>query len=201
MKKLITIAGGSASGKSTIAKNLEEFLNDSGIKTIVCSQDNYTICPLADIKPLVSISEYNFDNPYSIDTKHLFSDITKMINGENVYMPEYYFGQKQKEYKKNFSGSPEVIILEGTFVLTYEYLNQIKYKSIFIDIDEKTRLERRIKRDFIERNIKEESVIERFNKFVKNSHDNYIQPSIKNADIIISNDYKIDEIIKILNIW
>lgn len=201
MKKLITIGGGSASGKTTIAKDICDTLNNSGVKTLLCSQDNYTICPSTDVKLLVPISDYDFDKPYAIDIKHLFSDITEILNGKNIYMPEYHFGQKDKEYDKHYSGNPEVIILEGTFVLFYSYLNQIKYKSIFIDIDEKTRLERRIKRDFIERNIKEESVIERFNKFVKNSHDNYIQPSKKNADIIISNDYKIDEIIKILNIW
>lgn len=200
MKKLITIAGGSASGKTTIAKDLANFLNQSGIKTLLCSQDNYTICPSTDITSLVPISEYDFDKPYSIDTRHLFSDISKILNGKKVYMPEYHFGQKDKEYKKHYSGNPEIIILEGTFVLSYTYLNQIKYKSIFVDVDEETRLERRLKRDYLERNINKESVIERFNKFVKPSHDTYIQPSIENADIVVSNDYNLDKILNDLNI-
>lgn len=201
MKKLITIGGGSASGKTTIAKDICDTLNNSGVKTLLCSQDNYTICPSTDVNLLVPISDYDFDKPYSIDIKHLFSDITEILNGKNIYMPEYHFGQKDKEYDKHYSGNPEVIILEGTFVLFYSYLNQIKYKSIFVDVDEETRLQRRLQRDFIERNINKQSVIDRFNKFVKPSHDTYIQPSIINADIVLSNNYNLDEIIKELKIF
>lgn len=201
MRKLITIAGGSASGKTSLANDLCITLQNTGIKTLLCSQDDYTICPNKDLKSTIPISEYDFDKPYAIDTKHLFSDVTKILNGKSVYMPKYYFGKKDKEYKVQNSGKPEIIILEGTFVLFYSYLNQIKYKSLFVNVDEETRLDRRLKRDFLERNISKDKVIERFNKFVKPSHDNYIQPSIINADIVVSNEYNILDIINDLNIF
>lgn len=201
MKKLILVAGGSASGKTTIAEEINSNLIELGVKSILCSQDNYTICPSKDLNLIVPISKYNFDKPYAIDTKHLFSDIGNLLKGNEVMFPKYHFGKSPKEYSHTPSGVPDVIILEGTFVLYYEYLIEIAHKNIFIDVDESLRIERRISRDVKERGISPELIIERFNTHVKPSHDEFIQPTIKNADIIIKNNiYNMDNLINSLNI-
>ena len=115
---IIVVGGGSASGKTSLAKELHAELNKRNIETLLCSQDDYTTCPDVDTHSLIPISEYNFDTPHAIDTKHLFSDINKILTGKEVYMPKYYFGEKPKEYNVQHSGTPEIIILEGTFVFS-----------------------------------------------------------------------------------
>ena len=191
-------AGGTASGKTTIAKEVNDYLSNKGINTLLISQDDYTICNLTDVN-IKDVANYDFDKPYAIDTKHLFSDITNLLNKQEVLLPKFYFGDKPKEYNVTKSGTPDVILLEGTFVLYYEYLTYIAKNKIFIDVDEKIRLDRRLQRDVVERNIPEEKVLDRFYKFVRKSHDNFIQPSIENANYVIKNNvYNIEDLIKII---
>lgn len=198
--KLSLIAGGTASGKTTIAKNVHNRLLDMNINSLLISQDDYTICPVTDVQ-IKDIEKYDFDKPYAIDTRHLFSDITQLIEGNEIMMPKYYFGAKGKEYDVISSGQPEVILLEGTFVLYYEYLTQLAKSSIFVDVDEDIRLDRRLKRDVVERNLTVEQITNRFNNFVKPNHDRYIQPSINNSNYIIKNNiYDEEDLIRqILN--
>jgi uridine kinase len=195
--KLITIAGGSASGKTTIANDINKYLQNNGINSLLISQDDYTLCPSVDLDLLIPISEYNFDRPYAIDTKHLFSDINKILRGNEVMLPKYYFGEKPKEYDAINSGKPDIVILEGTFVLFYEYLNTISHSKIFVDVNEEIRLQRRIDRDLVHRGISKEKTIERYNRFVKDSHDKMIQPSINIADFVIENNlYNLEKLMK-----
>ena len=191
---IIGICGGTASGKSTLSQELIEYLNAKKIKSDYLLLDNY----YRDLKHL-SIEErelVNFDDPNSIDFELFYQHLRLLMIGEFVNTPTYSYKTHLRKNKTKRIGKNDVIIIDGLFILLKKKIRDFFDLTIFLNVDESIRLERRIKRDVFERNRTENQIRERFKQMIKPMHDKFIQPSKKHANIIIDNEVNYQKIIK-----
>jgi len=195
----INIVGGSASGKTTLAKKLQHNLKDC----VIISQDNYH----NDMSHLTrkELSEHNFDTPDALNLNQLVKDIKLLNENGNVKIQKYDFVSQISSKNHFHINKPKFLIIEGLFTLYTKDLIEVSDMRIFIDVNTDERLNRRILRDTTERGDTKKEVIERFNKFVEIGHQKYVQPQINKSDYIVSvNSFEDDitnitELIKILN--
>ena len=185
-KLLIGIAGGTASGKSAIARTL---LNHFTPNTCgVIKVDSY----YHDLKhlPMSEREKNNFDDPKSIDFDFLLDQLTQVENNKSIKVPMYDYKTHTRTENYNTIELEKLIIVEGLFAL---YDKRIKNKldlKVFVDTKESIRLERRIKRDLRKRKRTYESIINQFNKMVIPMHNQYVEPTKSYADIIITKGAK-----------
>lgn len=195
--KIILIAGGTCSGKTTIAKAIGRRLQD--LKTVIVSHDNY-------YKDLAHLSfeeraKVNFDHPDSIDKELLLKDLGEMMRGQAVNVPDYDFKLHSRKEGKLCVADADVIILEGIFALYYPEFVELSDLKIYVDTDADTRLSRRLSRDIIERGREVEGVLNQYMETVKPSHAAFIEPSKKNADVIIPGDKDFDKVLYMLHAY
>ena len=183
MKKdicIVGIAGGSASGKTTIVNNIKElFQND--IELI--SHDNYYLSN--DDKTMEERVKLNYDHPSSFDTYKMIEDVKKLKEGEIIYRPVYDYTQPTRAEEVVEVHPKKVIILEGILILEDPRLRDLMDIKVFVDTDADERLMRRILRDTQERGRTVESVLNQYVTTVKPMHEQFVEPSKKYADIII----------------
>lgn len=195
--RLILIGGGTCSGKTTIAKAIGKRILD--LKYVIISHDNY-------YKDLSHLSyedamRVNFDHPDSIDTPYLVEDIRQMLMGKAVNVPEYSFITHSRSEGKLCIANADLVILEGIFALYYPGLLEMSDLRIFVDTDDDIRLARRIQRDILERGFEVETVLDQYLETVKPSHQAFIEPSKKNADVIVPGDRAFDKVLYMLNAY
>ncbi|MBU5336222.1 uridine kinase [Intestinibacter bartlettii] len=183
MKKdicIVGIAGGSASGKTTIVNNIKElFQND--IELI--SHDNYYLSN--DDKTMEERVKLNYDHPSSFDTDKMIEDVKKLKAGEVIYRPVYDYTKHTRAEEVVEVHPKKVIILEGILILEDPRLRDLMDIKVFVDTDADERLMRRILRDTQERGRTVESVLNQYVTTVKPMHEQFVEPSKKYADIII----------------
>ena len=177
---VIGIAGGSGSGKTTLAKNIqEEFKNDM----VVLSHDYYY--KSHDELPLEERKKLNYDHPNAFDTDMLIEHIQKLKNGEPIYHPVYSFIEHTRQDETVLVEPKKIILIEGILIFeNKELLNEMNIK-IFVDTDADIRFIRRLTRDVSERGRSIESVINQYITTVKPMHEQFVEYSKKNADIIV----------------
>ena len=185
-KLLIGIAGGTASGKSAIARTLLNHFTPNTCAVI--KVDSY----YHDLKhlPMSEREKNNFDDPKSIDFDFLLDQLTQVENNKSIKVPMYDYKTHTRTENYNTIELEKLIIVEGLFAL---YDKRIKNKldlKVFVDTKESIRLERRIKRDLRKRKRTYESIINQFNKMVIPMHNQYVEPTKSHADIIITKGAK-----------
>ncbi|APJ05154.1 uridine kinase [Silvanigrella aquatica] len=170
--KIIAISGGSGSGKTTAAKQLQQFLGNDDCK--ILSQDNYYHDHSDKFSGDGSV---NFDHPDAIDF-HLMAQHLKLLSeNKAVEVPIYDFVTHTRK-KETIPFKPtKFIIVDGILILSQEILRPHFDFAIFIDIAEETRYSRRLKRDVEERGRHPEGVKIQFDSFVKPMHEMFVQPS------------------------
>ena len=191
---IIGICGGTASGKSTLSQELIKYLKTKNIKSDYLLLDNY----YRDLKHL-SLEErelINFDNPESVDFELFYQHLKLLMIGEYVNTPTYSYKTHLRKNKTNRIGNNDVLIIDGLFILLKKNIRDFFDLTIFLNVDDSIRLERRIKRDVLERNRSEKEIRERFKKMIKPMHDKFIQPSKIHADIIIDNEVNYQKVFK-----
>ncbi len=193
--RLVLIGGGTCSGKTTIARAIGMRLQD--LKTVIISHDNY-YNDLSHLEPDAR-AKVNFDHPASIDTPYLLKDLRLMLAGEAVDIPDYNFKTHSREEGTTCVAFADVIILEGIFALYYPELLELSDLKIYVDTDSDLRLARRMQRDIIDRGRTVESVLDQYLQTVKPSHDAFIEPTKKNADLIIPGEKEFDKVLYMLN--
>ncbi len=186
---LIGIAGGTGSGKSTVARAIFKSLPEKNISII--EQDAY----YRDQShlPLEERVKTNYDHPFAFDTDLLVDhDRVKMacvdgglLNNQPIEKPSYDFTIHTREKTTHTVYPKDIIILEGILILEDERLRELMDIKIFVDTDPDLRVVRRIKRDIQDRGRTLDSVISQYIKTVKPAHDIFIEPTKKFADIII----------------
>lgn len=178
---VIGIAGGSGSGKTTLAKAIYENLGGDNVTFI--SHDSY----YKDISHLSfeERSEQNFDHPDSLDTQLLVEHIKALKNKEEVSIPTYDYSTHSRLTSKEILPSRPIILVEGILIFTDPDLLELMDIRIFVDTDDDLRLIRRIQRDTIERGRSVKSVVQQYIKTVRPMHAQFVEPSMKNADIIV----------------
>ncbi|XP_022852914.1 uridine kinase-like protein 5, partial [Olea europaea var. sylvestris] len=144
---IIGVAGGTASGKTTVCNMIISQLHDQ--RVILVNQDSFY--HLLTDKQLQKVHEYNFDHPDAFDTELLLSCMETLSNGRAVSIPNYDFKRHQKIDHFRMVNPADVIILEGILVLHDSRVRDLMNMKIFVDTDSDVRLARRIQRDTVER--------------------------------------------------
>lgn len=178
---VIGVAGGTGSGKSTVAKSIFQSLPDENI--LIIEQDAY----YKDQSDLTYDERVktNYDHPLAFDTDLLIEHIHSLCNHKEVQKPIYNFSKHNRETESIKVCPRDIIILEGIMILEDERLRNLMDIKIFVDTDADVRIIRRITRDINERGRTLESVIEQYLTTVKPAHEQFIEPTKKYADIII----------------
>lgn len=193
---LILVAGGTASGKTTVVKEILSCCNDNKI-AVVC-MDNYY--KKRDDLSLEERKLINYDHPNSYDLELLKKDLKSLINNEAINSPVYDFTVHNRHKDKTILIEPaKVIILEGILALYDNDIRKISNINIFVESEADIRFIRRLKRDMIERGRKIDDIIHQYLSTVKPMYDEYVAPTKKYADIIIPNDNKHDVALSILS--
>ncbi len=187
---VIGIAGGSGSGKTFFLKCfLNHFKED---EVCLVSQDDYYF-RVAQNMTAEENKLYNFDEPCTIDNDLFTSDISKLINGETVLQKEYTFNNPNAEPRLLEIKPAPIIIVEGLFILHFEEISQLIDLKIFIDTEEEIALQRRLKRDLIERGYPEDAVLYKWNNHVVPAYKTYLLPYREECDQVITNNTHIAE--------
>lgn len=178
---LIGIAGGTGSGKSTVARAIFESLPEKNIAII--QQDAYY-----KDQSTLSFEERvktNYDHPLAFDNELLIDHLKALLDGNAIEQPQYDFSIHNR-IKETISVEPkDIIILEGIMILEDRRLRELMDIKIFVDTDADVRIIRRIVRDIEERGRTLDAVIKQYLTTVKPAHDQFIEPMKKYADLII----------------
>ncbi|KAM7268119.1 hypothetical protein ACFE04_010285 [Oxalis oulophora] len=178
---IIGVAGGTASGKTTVCNMIMSKLHDQ--RVVLVNQDSFYRS--LDGEALKDIHHYNFDHPDAFDTELLLSCFNKLKLGQAVNIPNYDFKAHKSVEPSHLVNPADVIILEGILVLHDARVRDLMNMKIFVDTDSDLRLARRIQRDTVERGRNIQNVLEQYSRSVKPSFEEYILPTKKYADIII----------------
>ncbi len=178
---VIGIAGGSGSGKTTVA---QEILNRVGAARIAFLQHDAYYKDLSGLPPTQKVA-VNFDHPNSLETNLLIQHITKLKNGEQVQIPIYDFATHSRT-KESFSVLPRgVVLVEGILIFAESALRKLFDVKIFVDTDDDIRFIRRLERDIAERGRNTDNVIQQYLSTVRPMHLEFVEPSKRYADVII----------------
>jgi uridine kinase len=178
---VIGIAGGSGSGKTTVA---QEILQRVGPDRIAYIQHDSYYKDLTGLPP-AQRAEVNFDHPNSLETELLISHVEKLKNRQAIQVPIYDFSTHSRT-EKSFTANPRgVIIVEGILIFVEPALRDLFDVKLFVDTDADIRLIRRMKRDITERGRTVESVIKQYESTVRPMHLEFVEPSKRYADVII----------------
>lgn len=182
MKEVIVIgvAGGSASGKTTVAARLKEEYNDN--VELIC-HDSYYLAH--DDMPFEERVKINYDHPNAFDTERMLKDIRSLKQGIAIDCPVYSYSEHNRTKETVHIRATKVIIIEGFLIFENKELRDLMDIKIFVDTDADERLVRRILRDVKERGRSLESVITQYIKTVKPMHEQFVEPTKKYADVII----------------
>ena len=178
---LIGIAGGTGSGKTTLADKLvDNFGND---EVSILLHDSYY--KRHDNMTYEERSQLNYDHPDAFDTELLCEHIRKLKAGEAVEMPVYDYTIHNRSDKVVQVNPAPVIVLEGILIFAEKELCELMDIKVFVDTDADVRILRRIVRDVKERGRSLDSVITQYLTTVKPMHEQFVEPSKRRADIII----------------
>lgn len=192
---IIGIAGGSGSGKTFFLKCfLEHFTAD---EVSLVSQDDYYI-PVAHNMTKEENKEYNFDLPATIDHEHFQQDISKLLNKEVILKQEYTFNNPDAIPKMIEIKPAPILIVEGLFILHFKDISELLDLKVFIDADEDVALQRRLKRDLIERGYSHDDVMYKWINHVVPAYKEYLLPYKDECDRVITNNTHVAEDIMVI---
>lgn len=181
----IAIAGGSGSGKTTIAHSVVDSVGDGSV--VYIQQDAY----YRD-KPQLTFEErtkINYDHPDSIEMELLIEHLEALRNGQPIERPVYDFASHLRT-EATVTVVPEpAVIVEGILVLADPRLRELFDVRVYIDTEPDIRLMRRLQRDIVERGRTVESVLDQYERTVRPMHYQFVEPSKRYADIIIPEGY------------
>ena len=182
MGKVMTIgiAGGTGSGKTTITRRLQQRFADN---VSVIYHDNYY--KAHNDMSYEERSRLNYDCPDAFDTGLMVRDLRALRSGHSVHCPVYDYTVHNRSDKTVLVNPSPVIIVEGIIIFQDPQLCELLDIKIFVDTDADVRILRRIVRDVRDRGRSLQSVVDQYLTTVKPMHEMYVEPSKRNADIII----------------
>lgn len=177
---VLGVAGGSASGKTTIINKIKDHFGDD---IAVISHDNYY--KAHNDMPFEERCKLNYDHPDSFESERMAEDVRRLIKGHSIEMPVYDYCVHNRSDETITVEPKSVIIMEGILVLENRELRDLMDIKIYVDIDADERLMRRIRRDMENRGRSIDSIINQYSHTVKPMHEEFVEPSKKYADVII----------------
>lgn len=178
---VIAIAGGSGSGKTTVAT---EILKRVGSHRIAYLPHDAYYRDLKDLPP-AQRELVNFDHPNSLETPLMIEHIKKLKNWEAIELPVYDFTNHTRTNRTIHVEPQRVILVEGILIFAEPALRELFDVKIFVDTDPDLRFIRRLERDIRERGRTTESVIRQYLNTVRPMHMDFVEPSKRYADVII----------------
>eukprot|EP01090_Pellita_catalonica_P014695 TRINITY_DN3805_c0_g1_i2.p1 TRINITY_DN3805_c0_g1~~TRINITY_DN3805_c0_g1_i2.p1 ORF type:complete len:248 (-),score=44.34 TRINITY_DN3805_c0_g1_i2:274-1017(-) len=179
---IIGVAGGTASGKTSVCNKIISELENQRVATL--SLDSF-YRPLTE-EERSNVTEYNFDHPEAFDWELALEIMKSLAEGRHVDIPEYDFVTHSRlEDKATSIYGADVVLMEGILIFYVKELRELMDLKLFVDADSDTRLARRILRDINERGRQVKGVIRQYEKFVKPAFEEYVLPTKKYADVII----------------
>ncbi|MBM4431226.1 MAG: uridine kinase [Chloroflexi bacterium] len=180
-KLIIGVAGGTASGKTTV---VQAILDRVGRDRIAFIQHDSYYKDLSHL-PLEERRRFNFDHPDALDTSLLVAHLRELRKGHAVQIPEYDFATYCRLPATRTVGPRPVVIVEGILILVEPPLRALIDLKLYVDTDADLRLIRRLERDIAERGRTVQSVIEQYMATVRPMHLEFVEPSKRYADVII----------------
>ena len=178
---VVGIAGGTASGKTTVARKVREALQ--GCRVAFIDQDSY-YRDLSDL-PLAERREVNFDHPDAFDTDLLVQHLRELKAGRGVDKPVYNFKTSTREQRTTRVEPGDVILIEGILVLHMQPVREELAVRIYVDAEDDVRIIRRLSRDINERGRDFDHVVAQYLRHVRPMHMGFVEPSKHFADIIV----------------
>ena len=178
---IIGIAGGTGSGKTSLAKGILSEYGEGEVAVI--EQDSY----YNDLSHILYEERViqNYDHPDSIDIELFESHLQGLLNGESVNVPTYDFSTHVRMDKTSTITPHHVIVVEGILTLHYTQLRDLFAIKIFVDTPADIRFIRRLTRDIHERGRTPDSVNKQYLATVRPMHDQFVEPSKYFADLIV----------------
>ncbi len=179
--QIIGVAGGSGSGKTSIVNELIRRLPKGS--TQIIPQDNY----YRDLAHLSAEErmQVNFDHPDSLEFDLLAQHLSILKQGKSVEIPTYSFAEHNRAAETLSISPADYIIIDGILIFSDPDVRKVMDYLVYIDMDEETRLKRRLKRDMEERGRTEADILRQFKETVIPMHNQFIEPSKVFADFVI----------------
>ncbi len=178
--KIVGIAGGTGSGKTTLARKIREGLGEaSNLIQFDWYYRDLSYLPMKDRE------DVNFDHPSSLESELLVEHLKMLKHGEGVDVPMYDFKTHSRTSETLHIDPLPVIVVEGILLFCFEPLRDMLDIKIFVDTDADIRAFRRIRRDMRERGRTFDSIRKQYYKTVRPMHLEFVEPSKRYADVII----------------
>jgi len=182
---VIAVGGGTASGKTTLCRVIEECFTNEGVAFVPAD------CFYKDLneaeRELARFGLYDFDSPDAIEISLLREKVKELRSWQSVEIPQYDFVTHSRLPNTVMVTAREIIIVEGILVLYDEQLRKMMDLKVFVDCDADIRLARRVTRDLTERGRTLDGIIKQYTNYVKPTHEEFVDPSKRFADVIIPN--------------
>ncbi|XP_045600666.1 uridine-cytidine kinase 2 isoform X2 [Procambarus clarkii] len=187
---LIGVAGGTASGKSTVCKRIMEKLGQDDIehsqRRVVCISQDAFYRPLnAEESSRALKGIFNFDHPDAFDNELILNTLQQILDGKICKIPNYDYGTNSRLESTTTIYPADVVLFEGILMFYQPEIRKLFHMKLFVDSDADTRLARRVMRDTKERQRSLELVLSQYTKLVKPAFEEFCLPTKKFADVII----------------
>ncbi len=175
------VAGGTASGKTTVARNILDAVGASQVTYV--PHDAY----YRDMSylPLSERAQLNYDHPESLETELLIEHIQQLLENQSVRIPVYDFTEHRRTERTKLVEPSPIILIDGILIFTNERLRELMDIKIYVDTDADIRFIRRMDRDMKERGRSLDSIINQYMETVRVMHLEFVEPSKRYADVII----------------
>ena len=182
MKPLIIgIAGGTGSGKSTVARKVADALGTTSVAFIDMDAyyNNYAHLPVEERRRI------NWDHPNSFDWELLLSHLSMLADGRAIEKPQYDFVSHVRRAEAVHVPAASVVVVDGILLLADRRIRDLCDVKVFVDTDADIRLIRRLRRDLVERGRPLEEILEQYLTTVQPMHLEFVEPSKRYADVIV----------------
>lgn len=179
---IIGIAGGTASGKTTIADKVVKYAENMGTVAHIRIDDYYLN---KDRIPLDEEGKRNYDHPDALDVDLIVKNLKDLENGIAIDKPKYDFVTSSRMEETEHVEPAQLIVVEGILAFAIKKLRRLFHIKLFVDTPDDIRFIRRLERDMLERGRSLESVITQYLSSVRPMHHAFVEPSKRYADLII----------------
>ncbi|MFM7725031.1 MAG: uridine kinase [Bacteroidota bacterium] len=181
---VIGICGGSGSGKTTLIKRLQDEI--AHLNPALFTMDNY-------YRPMETQERdengvINFDLPTALDEQQLSQDLTQLYQGNSIEVKEYFFNTQPVKNVLLTIHPATIILVEGLFLFHYPEVFKLIDWSVYVDVDPKIQLDRRVYRDQSTRGYKHQEIIYQWENHVLPCYKSYIEPYKQRANFVFNND-------------
>lgn len=177
---LIGVAGGTCSGKTTVSERLIELAGEDHLALI--ELDSYYIA--RDHQAMVERAAANYDHPDAFDWQLLNDHVAALCAGASVPVPVYDYTNHTRSGDVRMVHPARIVVVEGILVLYEPQLRDRFDLKVYVDTDADLRLIRRLQRDVLERGRTTESILDQYLTTVRPSHEQFVEPSKRHADVI-----------------